>query len=295
MEATSTSYKLIKSIKSSKFNVDELHYYNLSIQIGIRDIQIGIYDTQNSNCLLLEDYILGNIKSNKELVILLSEIVDSHHVLSAGFWKSVKIVIKNSKFSMVPASMFVKEALPDYLKINAEFDEQSEEALYYKNIRSSAITVFAASKEVLTWARTQYDNVELGIVHQSASIIEGIMSEQEQYNKNSLYLYIDRFKLHIIAVKDTELQYYNQFSIKQFSDYIKYIMLVMKGLGYNQKTSNVVLWGYIGKQSPHYDEFYKYIKNISFGNRPGFLNFDYNFDAVQDHHYFDLYSSYLCE
>lgn len=295
MEATSTSYKLIKSIKSSKFNVDELHYYNLSIQIGIRDIQIGIYDTQNSNCLLLEDYILGNIKSNKELVILLSEIVDSHHVLSAGFWKSVKIVIKNSKFSMVPASMFVKEALSDYLEINAEFDEQSEEALYYKNIRSSAITVFAASKEVLSWARTQYDNVELGIVHQSASLIEGIMSEQGQYNKNSLYLYIDRFKLHIIAVKDTELQYYNQFSIKQFSDYIKYIMLVMKGLGYNQKTSNVVLWGYIGKQSPHYDEFYKYIKNISFGNRPRFLNFDYNFDVVQDHHYFDLYSAYLCE
>ena len=148
---------------------------------------------------------------------------------------------------------------------------------------------------MLSWVRSQYENAELGILHQSISLIEGVMNERDQYDQNSLYLYIDRFKLHILAVKGKDLQYYNQFSIKNFSDYIKYIMLVLKGLHYSQKTTNVVLWGYIGKQSPHYDEFYKYIKKISFGNRPKFLNFDYMFDEVQDHHFFDLYSIYLCE
>ena len=69
----------------------------------------------------------------------------------------------------------------------------------------------------------------------------------------------------------------------------------MKGLNRNQKTSDVVLWGYIGKQSPHYNEFYKYIKNISFGDRPGYLKFGYMFDEVQDHHFFDLYSMHVCD
>jgi len=295
LEATATSYKLIKRVKSTKFSIDELHYYNLSLQIGVRDFQVNIVDTRNSNCLLLEDYILASVRSNTELVDILSQIVENHHVLSAGFWKSVKVVIKNSKFSLVPSSMFVKEALVDYLRINTAFDEATEEAVYYKNIRSTSVCVFAVNKELLSWVHSQYQKSELGILHQSVALIEGVMNEQEQYPKNSVYLYIDRFKLHIITVKGKDLQYYNQFTIRQFSDYIKYIMLVMNGLNFSQKSTNVVLWGYIGKQSPHYDEFYKYIKNISFGNRAEFLKFNYMFDEVQDHHFFDLYSSYLCE
>lgn len=295
METTSTGYKVIKSVRSSKFNVDELHNYNLSLQIGVRDFQINIVDTQTNNCVLLEDYILASVRSNSALVEILKQIVENHAVLAAGFWKSVKVSFKNSKFSLVPSSLFVKDALEDYLRINAEFNADTEEALYYKNIRSSSVSVYAINKELLSWVRSQYENAELGILHQSISLIEGVMNEREQYDQNSLYLYIDRFKLHILAVKGKDLQYYNQFSIKNFSDYIKYIMLVLKGLHYSQKTTNVVLWGYIGKQSPHYDEFYKYIKKISFGNRPKFLNFDYMFDEVQDHHFFDLYSIYLCE
>jgi hypothetical protein len=67
-------------------------------------------------------------------------------------------------------------------------------------------------------------------------------------------------------------------------------MLVMKSLGMNQQTSEVILWGYIGKNSPHYHEFYKYIKNVVFGNKPSSLKFGYMFDEVQEHHFFDLYS-----
>ncbi len=41
----------------------------------------------------------------------------------------------------------------------------------------------------------------------------------------------------------------------------------MKGLGLDQQTCEVVLWGYISKNSPHYLEFVKYIRNISFGDQ----------------------------
>jgi hypothetical protein len=67
-------------------------------------------------------------------------------------------------------------------------------------------------------------------------------------------------------------------------------MLVMKTLNMDQQTSKVVMWGYIGKNSPHYHEFYKYIQNVTFGERPDNLKFGYMFDEVQDHHFIDLYS-----
>jgi hypothetical protein len=101
---------------------------------------------------------------------------------------------------------------------------------------------------------------------------------------------VDRFKLHILSAQNGKLIYYNQFAIKQFPDYVKYIMLAMKGLNMDQQTGRIVLWGYIGKNSPHYQEFVKYVRNVSFGQRPEHLKFSYFFDEIQEHHFFDLYS-----
>ena len=64
----------------------------------------------------------------------------------------------------------------------------------------------------------------------------------------------------------------------------------MKAMGMDQATSRVVLWGYIGNNSPHYQEFIKFVRNVSFGARPKHLKFGYLFDEMQDHHFFDLYS-----
>ena len=67
----------------------------------------------------------------------------------------------------------------------------------------------------------------------------------------------------------------------------------MKGLNMDQNSSQVVLWGYIGKNSPHYQEFYKYVRNVVFGGRTPHLKFSYMFDEIQDHHFFDLFSIHL--
>ena len=72
-------------------------------------------------------------------------------------------------------------------------------------------------------------------------------------------------------------------------------MLVMKGLQRDQQTSDVVLWGYLGKESAHFNEFRKYIKHLSFGDRPNYLKYGFVFDEIQDHQYLDLYSIHLCD
>ena len=291
----SASYKLIKKIKDDKFNIDNLHHYSLILQIGIRDFQLCVVDSRNNNCLILEDYILGSIKSYRELTGVLENIFDDHHLLKAGFWKNVKVAFKNNKFSLVPAPLFSNSYTPDYLKLNVKIDESKEEFLYYKHIKTDAVNTFAVNKILFQWLNKLYPNIKLGFIPQSSGLIEGVLSQLKHYKPNNLFLYVDRFKLHIITTRDGKLEYYNQFVIKQFSDYIKYIMTVLQGLGHDQKKTPVVLWGYIGKQSPHFHEFAKYIKNLSFGDRPDFLKYGYIFDELQDHHFFDLYSLHLCD
>lgn len=293
MQSTALGFKLIKKIKDDRFDEEKLHQYELLIQLGVRDLQIGIVDTQDSRILFFEDYVLGDLSSHNEVQSLFKVLFDSHPVLQAGFWKAVWISLKNTKFAQVPASLFVKEAAADYLQFNAHVDSAREDILDCINLKVDAVTVFAIQKELNSWFKKIYSNTQLHIVHQSTALIEGVLEYATKINNTPLYIYVDRFKLHILAVQDGKLTYYNQFLIKQFSDYVKYIMLVMKGLNMDQNTSEVILWGYIGKNSPHYQEFVKYVRNVNFGGRPSYLKFGYLFDEVQEHHFFDLYSIHL--
>jgi hypothetical protein len=292
---TASNYKLIKRIKDKNFDVDKLHQYSLSIQIGSRDFQLLVVDTTNNQCLLLEDFGLAKIESYPQLVETLETIYEAHHVLSAGFWKSVKISIKNSKYSFVPATLFDKSALDNYLQINCKINKKIEELVYFKHINSDAVNIFAINKRILDWISKAYPNINVLYTHQASALIEGVLKASKKYSSDTLFIYVDRFKLHLITTENNNLRYYNQFPIKNFADYIKYIMLVLKGLGYHQKSTEVVISGYLGKHSPHFHEFGKFIQKLSFGDRPTYLKYGYQFDEVDDHQFTDLFGTYLCE
>jgi hypothetical protein len=292
LQTAALNYKLIKKIKDERFEVDLIHQYYLLVHIGQRDLQVGVIDSQHERFVLLEDYVFPSIGSNEELFHLLDSLFDAHALLKAAFWKGIKISVKNNKFIQVPEALFVPGAEQEYLKFNAQLDHDHE-VMSISNRRTKAVTVFAVPRSLKQWLAALYPNNTPVFIHQSAALIEGITHFSQGQKGNPLYIYVDRFKLHILSCREGNLLYYNQFVIKQFSDYIKYIMLVMKSLNLNQATSQVVLWGYIGRNSPHYNEFYKYINNVIFGQRPKNLSFGYMFDEVQDHHFFDLYSMHL--
>lgn len=283
------AFKLIKKIKDERFEEDNIHGYTLLLNVGPRDVQVGVVDSNESRLLYLEDYVLPSVSSSDDLIYTLEQLFDYHAFIRAGFWKQIKISLKNQKLVQVPQALFEESVAPNYLNLNAQ-PSPAEETYFVSMQRSEAVTVFAIQKELKAWVEQKYPQKQFILLHQSAALIEGIMRVAEKRTDNPLYLYVDRFKLHIISANQGKLIYYNQFNILSFQDYIRYIMLVMKTLNMDQKTSKVVMWGYIGKNSPHYHEFYKYIQNVTFGARPDNLKFGYMFDEVQDHHFIDLYS-----
>jgi hypothetical protein len=282
--------KLIKKIKDEKFDEEKLQRYTLLTQLGAKDFQVAVIDSEDGRLIFFEDYVFTSVNTQEELQTALQGLFESHEYLSAGFWKDVKISIKNNKFIQVPSALFVADAAEEYLRFNASFDTEREQVHTCHNTKTDAVTIFAVQKELLDWLNKVYANTTLSLFHQSAALIEGTLTSAGGRTNEPLYVYVDRFKLHLLYVKEGKLIYYNQFLIKQFTDYVKYIMLVMQAMGLNQETSQVVLWGYIGKNSPHYQEFVKYVRNVTFGERPQHLKFGYLFDEVQEHHFFDLFS-----
>ena len=287
------SFKLIRKIKDEKFDEESLHRYTLVIHLSVRDLQVVVLDADSNRPLFFEDYIFNDLHSREDLIDVVRSLFEAHALLMAGFWKNVIFGIKNNQLVQVPSSLFQPEGAADYLRFNATTDPEKDIVLFCRHSLGDVVTVFAMPRNVHDWISGLYKNSSVTFVHQSAAMIEGVIDYSSRVQGNPLYIYVDRFKLHILSASGGKLIYYNQFVIQQFADYIRYIMLVMNGLKMDQATSQVVLWGYIGKNSPHYQEFYKYIQNVTFGGRPQHLKFGYMFDEVQEHHFFDLFAMNL--
>ncbi len=293
--AAKSTFKLVKKIKDDKFDVDNLHHYSLSLQVGIRDFQLCVTDTRDNKCLILEDYRIENVKTINTRLKVLHSLFDNHHLLLAGFWNSIKLSLKTHKFSLVPSSHFIKENVADYLVINSEVRKNIEEITYYKHIGSDAINVFAADRKLVNWVQSLYPKKKIQVIQQGSAFIEGVLRYDDHTHEKTMFCLVDAGILHMVVTMNQKLQYYNQFAVRKSNDFLKYTMLVFKELGLNQKTSKVLLWGNIKHQSQHVQLLNKYIRDVSFGSKPSYLSFGYQFDEIMDHQYFDVFSIFLCD
>jgi hypothetical protein len=294
--ATDTStYKLVKRVKDEKFSIDELEDYSLTLQVGIRDFQIAVTDTQDSQLMGLEDYKLEGIKTVNQRLRLIKSILDNHEYLTAGFWKGVKLCIKTHKFSLVPSKIFMSDSATDYLSVNSDIKSSFEQVSYYKQISADLVNIFASEIKLCNWMASVYKRKAIHIIHQGSAIIEGFLKNNDHSHEKGLFCFVDRGILHLMVSQEGKLQFYNQYAVRKKEDYLKYIMLVFKEMGMDPKSNPVQFWGFVKQNSEEITMLKKYIRNISLGSKPSFLKFGYKFDEIDDHEYFDIMGAYICE
>lgn len=285
-------HKLVRQLKDNSFDEDRLESYSLLIQTGNSDLQIAVLDSKNAKVLLLEDHVFPDVKNDEEVLSATRDLFFSHQLLQAGFWKDITVGIKSNRFVQVPRDLFLEESAADYLAFNARPSAAPEKILWSAGYRTDAVTVFAMPAGIHELFAGYYLRKPCRFAHQSSALVAGSLSCAWD-SAAALYLFVDRFKIHIICLQEGRLRFYNQFAIKQFQDYVRYIMLVMDDLGLDQANCNVNLWGYVNKTSPHYLEFGRYIRNVSLGGRPGGIRFAAGLEDIQDHQFFDLFSLIL--
>lgn len=291
METLEAQFKLVHRVKDDKFNIEHLHDYNLLLQIGENNFQLSVVNSNKNKCLLVEDYKLN--LSESPILDVLKVLFESHHVLMAGFWNSVKVAFKNSKFTLVPSEHFDKGSKHHYLKLNV--DHSTEKAVnYYKLIRSNAVFVFEYSEEITEWLKNIYVKSRVQIVHQGASFIEGVLHNDDHVPGRNMFLLFDSRSLHTLVTESGSLIYYNQTKPSDLKEFVKNILLVLKAMKMEQQTSKVMIWGDVTASSKVFKALYKYIRHVSLGGKPSFLKFNYQFDEISEHKYFPLYSLNIC-
>lgn len=294
MESHIANYRLNQKIKDDNFDVDQIEQYCLSLMIGDNDFIFCITDPKQNKCLYLEDYIFSSIILPDQLTGQLSHIFNNHHLLEVGFWKTIKLAIKNQKFTLIPNFLFNKENITQYLGLHCPINQQ-ENIFYYKQIQSDAVNIFAAENKIINWFISAYPSKTIEIIHQTSPLIEGFMRIEANKSTKNMFIKVDNSHVIIMVIKNKTLEFCNKYLFTNHEDFIYYVMLVIEELQLNPEKDPVMVWGEIYPDSELFDNLYKYIRNLSLGNKPSSLSFSYNFDELPDHKYFDLYCMYLCE
>ncbi|MES2730528.1 MAG: DUF3822 family protein [Bacteroidota bacterium] len=289
-------YKLNQKVKDDKFDVENIHHYNLCLELGMDGLRICIIDTENSRCMWLEDYRFSSIFFTEQLLDQLQHIYDDHHVLRAGFWKSVRVAVRDQVFTLVPGSLFKKENLSQYLNLVKDgTTAESNKAHSFRHPSSDMVSIFSVDSRIAEWFGAAYPSKSIEFIHQTSAFIEGIIQSGDYSNFKSLYVYVENSYLTLVVTKEKKLEFCNTFFYASVQDFVYYVMFIMDELKLNPETSKVILYGTITHDSTIFEQLYKYIRHISFGVKPKSLRFSYTFDEILDHQYFSTYNIYLCE
>ncbi|QCK16082.1 DUF3822 family protein [Mangrovivirga cuniculi] len=287
------AYKSVRKIKDTRFNIEHLEDYALSLLIGRSDFRMFVTNTRDNSCLIIEEFEYPTVDNSTELMQVLDKIFDEHHLLKAGFWKVVKVAIKDCPFSHVPNDLFEKENAIDHLSMNGNVD-QEDVVLYYKHLQSDIVTVFSVNEDLSEYLKGVYTTIPVHFVHPSAAFIENIYKYDDKTDETTVFLNKSKEGISIAVYENSKIVFYNEFVTNTAEAVLKYTMYVFNLLGLNQQSTRVVIWGDTDTQHEDFKLLYQYIRNISFGRRPQYLKCGFVFDVAEDHQYFDLMSIQAC-
>lgn len=282
---TKAGHKLVRSAKAQGFDEERLDSYTLVLQIGTRDFQAMAWNEKSGLVEWLEDYSLQETSSHLLHMHLVRDLIESHFLLPARFWKRLIVGFKTDRFIQVPKSIFHAEAAADYLSFNCRI-EPGDVVMSGPCHYAGTETAFAAPGNLVDWLNGYYQAIPKEFVHQSSAIITG--AARYGGSGRTLHLFADRFRVHIICVSKERLEYYNQFAIRQFGDYMRYLGLAINALGLDPEKCPLILWGYLGADSPVALEFGKYVKNLHLGTRQLPVRMGIGISGIQDHQFMDL-------
>jgi hypothetical protein len=234
---------------------------------------------------------MPGVTSHEERVDYLECLFDDHHLLLAGFWNQIKVMVKNKKFSLIPSELYQNENIQDYIKLNTSVDASQEIFFHHVNAPMGMTNAFAVNKGVIHFLTKQtYPHKEIHFYHQSSSFIEGFQHYFSGTSGKVLALYLDRFVMHIVYLKDGKFQFYNQYPIKSFDDYFRFIGFVVNEYSVDPQQDQFYIWGYLHQHSKHFNSLKSKYPTLKIGERPADLSLSYVFDEIPEHHYFDLLS-----
>ncbi len=270
---------------TSSFNINKTNNYNLSLQISMRGYTYCIYDTYAKEYVAIKHIGYGLELSDENLYDKIKENLAADAFLSKSY-KSVSMVFVTRKSVIVPSTIFDKTKLKELASAN--FPIAGTEEIQFNKLKSvSACNVFVIPSYITTLMVNTFP--EINFYHQATPYIENLIqntSEDLKLSANFYYDFID-----IAITEQGKLLFYNTFSYRTPTDALYSIGAVMAQLKL-EKTTPVLISGYVDKNSDYFKLLSKYLPNVNIAEIDAKIT--YPFKEVPEHTFLNMITLPLC-
>jgi hypothetical protein len=257
---------------------------HLSIQLSLDGLSFCI--RTNGKVQLLKSYGFHRIFNWQQISDEVEAILTKEQITGKKYL-SVHISIIHQKFSLIPSPLFDPLRQKEYLKINSDFE--ANDLISNEFIKSiDARNVFAVPLVVEKMLRRNFGACKIS--HHTSVLLDSLFNLLKNTPEPQLVLNINKGNFDIILIDGNKLLFCNSFKHYADEDVIYYLLFACEQLKLNPENISITISGQIEKNSALYELLNKYLRKISFINRPQNLNYSYKFDELQGHSFYGLLS-----
>jgi hypothetical protein len=235
----------------------------LSIQISLSGLSFCILQRDTKTIMALKEINFQKKLNPLEVLDQLINLFNTEKVTTNSY-QSITIIHDNELSTLVPRPLFNEDCIADYLKFNSKI-LVSDYIAFDEIIINDSVNVYVPYININNFI---YD--EFGVFtfkHISTVLIEEILQIEKNTKTAKVYVNISNNHFETIIIDKTKLILYNTFEYHTAEDFIYYLLFTTEQLNLNPETFNLVFIGDVTKDDDLYSIAYKYVRNISFGNR----------------------------
>jgi Protein of unknown function (DUF3822) len=279
-------------VESKHFDIARLPSYHLCIEVGDNRFRFCVTDALK-RCLWLEDYSLGTLFTEPQLLASLHLLYKQHKFLALNNWKHISVSFNSPYFTLIPDDFFRKEYTSSYLSTIRGNALRSQEVALSQHITSiGAYNTFVADRAVWDWMLNTYSMHNPEAVHQTTALINGCMA-QSNTKAPTVLLYFEDDYLTIAVTEQKKLLLCNKFSYKVAQDMGYFVLFVLTNLKLKPSEVSCVLYGEITPYSEDYQWLQRFLPDLVLGQNPKSISFGEEFDDLLEHRYYSLYTACL--
>jgi len=262
-----------KKLNKNSFDYNNLKDCHLSIQLSLDGFSFCILNIDANEVYAIEHFSFANKSNTPEKHLEnVTQLFETEELLQKRYG-SVNITHVNSLSTLVPKPLFDPDNLKQYIKYSSKI--YKNDYIVFDPIENhDIINVYVPFVNINNFFLDKFGGFEYK--HASTILVENLLNTYKFSERPHVFVHVLETQLEIVAIANNKLLLYNSFSYETKEDFIYYILFIAEQLQLNPEKFELILSGFIEKESDKFKIAYTYIRNVSLlENR-----FQYSFDTT---------------
>ncbi|MCF8218103.1 MAG: DUF3822 family protein [Bacteroidales bacterium] len=259
---------------SPEFRENDFNLYRLSIGLALDGFSF-LVQNQKQDILVLYSAAFNDAVTWDDVIPGLENIFKQFPWLNQPMEKKLALM-ESPKFTLIPFSFYENKEKRKYLELNHPLNE--EEAIQNDMLKEFySYVIYARDNKLQQMIRQNISNLSWH------HYVTDFVKCTAKYNADK-YIAADirNSRVYISAFSDKRLMFCNEFRYNTKEDFVYYIVLAYRNLGYDPKTIPLKVTGLIDYDSEIISLMKRYIANIDFDDTAKiFFDTDHQEDVCQ--------------